>query len=47
MSQEGHRVVVFLSCAGASKFLGAATLTDASGTLDFISTQHVPFHMVR
>lgn len=52
-------MVVFFSCSGASKFIGAATITDGSGattasgtnnnspTLEWLSTQHVPYHMVR
>ncbi|XP_061379470.1 3'-5' RNA helicase YTHDC2-like [Danaus plexippus] len=59
IKQEGSRVVVFFSCSGASKFIGAATITDGSGattasgtnnntpTLEWLSTQHVPYHMVR
>ncbi|RVE42597.1 hypothetical protein evm_012766 [Chilo suppressalis] len=43
--QEGARVVVFFSCASASKLLGSAALTDTG--LDWISTQHVPFHLIR
>ncbi|XP_013174019.1 PREDICTED: probable ATP-dependent RNA helicase YTHDC2 [Papilio xuthus] len=43
--QEGSRVVVFFSCANASKFVGCAALTDSA--LDWICTNQVSFHMVR
>ncbi|KAG6452028.1 hypothetical protein O3G_MSEX007431 [Manduca sexta] len=47
MKQECPRVVVFFSLASASKFVGCANLVDANGTLEWLSTQHVPYHMVR
>ncbi|CAH2049582.1 unnamed protein product, partial [Iphiclides podalirius] len=43
--QEGARVVVFFSCANAGKFCGCATLGDSA--LEWVSTHHLPFHMVR
>ncbi|CAD0202068.1 unnamed protein product [Chrysodeixis includens] len=46
VKQEGTRVVVFFSCASAFKFVGCAALHD-NGGLDWLSTQHVPFHMLR
>lgn len=44
---EGHRVTVFFSCPSANKFVGCANLLDVSGALEWISTQQVPYHMVR
>lgn len=47
IKQEGGRVIVIFSCASASKFVGCAALHDANGTLEWLSTQHVPYHSVR
>ncbi|XP_063895076.1 3'-5' RNA helicase YTHDC2 [Helicoverpa armigera] len=47
IKQEGTRVIVFFSCASAFKFVGCAALLDNAGALDWLSTHHVPYHMVR
>ncbi|XP_072938114.1 3'-5' RNA helicase YTHDC2-like [Epargyreus clarus] len=47
VKQEGCRVVVFFSCASASRFTGCAALADANGNLEWISTAPVPFHLIR
>ncbi|CAK1542369.1 unnamed protein product [Leptosia nina] len=45
--QEGSRVVVIFSCAGASKMTGAAALGEPPTVLDWLSTNQIPFHMLR
>ncbi|XP_049871809.1 3'-5' RNA helicase YTHDC2-like [Pectinophora gossypiella] len=45
--QEGHRVVVFFSCGALAKFVGCASVVDAAGTLEWLHTTHVPYHMLR
>ncbi|XP_050669842.1 3'-5' RNA helicase YTHDC2-like isoform X6 [Leptidea sinapis] len=45
--QEGGRVVAIFSCISASKLTGAAVIGDASGNLEWLSNQHLPFHMLR
>ncbi|XP_045484287.1 3'-5' RNA helicase YTHDC2 [Pieris rapae] len=45
--QEGSRVIMIFSCAGASKITGAAALGEAASPLDWISNNHIPFHMLR
>lgn len=46
IKQEGSRVIIFFSCASAFKFVGCAALQDG-GTLEWITTGHVPFHTIR
>ncbi|XP_013183775.2 3'-5' RNA helicase YTHDC2 [Amyelois transitella] len=45
--QEGNQVVVFFSCASVSKFVGSAAITDTNCSLEWLSTQHVPYQTIR
>ncbi|XP_041981037.1 3'-5' RNA helicase YTHDC2-like [Aricia agestis] len=45
LKQEGQRAIVFVSSAGAGKFVGAAAAGD--GGVEWLSTAHVPFGAVR
>ncbi|KAL0870333.1 hypothetical protein ABMA27_005350 [Loxostege sticticalis] len=52
VKQEGHRVIVFFSCARAGALVGCARVQDAPTalaplTLEWIHTHHVPHHAIR